>query len=295
MAKNSHRSQRYTKVELATTPWAHGFRISDRRTTASTLHIIHQGAVEITWQGQRQTVTAPNMYWIPAAQPLSWYCPHGAVERTTLYIRGEAWSPGNKADAEAIHLIRDLNNCVRNTGPVFPCQEDTFTHICQMMNHINELFQQPELPYHSSSLKAHACLILAALHGDAHIMNLPQDDHQQLSEQAASRVEPALIELDEPTFIAQEDITITTLADLCGYRPSRFHALFVQATGVTPQRYLTERRIARACDLLQHTEQRVIDIAYASGFSSQSRFYHAFTKIIGISPARWRRQTHQKT
>ena len=57
---------------------------------------------------------------------------------------------------------------------------------------------------------------------------------------------------------------------------------------VTPTAYLRARRLNYAANLLRHSDQKVIDVAYAAGFQSLSRFYHAFKAEFGVSPRTYR-------
>ena len=105
------------------------------------------------------------------------------------------------------------------------------------------------------------------------------------------RIGPAIDFLNTRKCIEDPTLRISDLAGLCGYRSSRFHELFVAATGVTPQRYLTERRIAYACHLLKQSDQSILTVAMESGFNTQSRFYEAFKSVMGETPGAWRK-TH---
>jgi AraC family transcriptional regulator len=50
------------------------------------------------------------------------------------------------------------------------------------------------------------------------------------------------------------------------------------------------RRIERAKDLLRSTDLPVVDVAFAVGFSSQSHLSNWFLRMVGVSPAAYRRQ-----
>lgn len=52
--------------------------------------------------------------------------------------------------------------------------------------------------------------------------------------------------------------------------------------------YLTQYRIAHAQRLLFSTNLPIREIAYASGFGSESRFYAVFKRLCGLSPHRYR-------
>lgn len=71
--------------------------------------------------------------------------------------------------------------------------------------------------------------------------------------------------------------------------PFHFHRLFANFHGVTPHRYLTQLRIARARALLRSGSRTVAEVATACGFTSLGSFTTLFTREVGVSPARFRR------
>ncbi len=85
-------------------------------------------------------------------------------------------------------------------------------------------------------------------------------------------------------------ITIAQLARACGLSSSHFVRAFKASLGVTPYRWLLERRIDRARDLLTRTTMSTADVALACGFANQSHFTRTFCALTGSPPARWRRR-----
>lgn len=65
---------------------------------------------------------------------------------------------------------------------------------------------------------------------------------------------------------------------------------FKAVTGMTPVRYLWSRRIRMAKAMLLGTDASIIDVAFMSGFSSQSHLTTMFKRATGRTPAVWRRQ-----
>lgn len=64
---------------------------------------------------------------------------------------------------------------------------------------------------------------------------------------------------------------------------------FKKYLGVSPIACLNAKRLNYAANLLLHSDQKVIDVAYAAGFQSLSRFYHLFKQEFGVSPMQYRR------
>ncbi len=80
------------------------------------------------------------------------------------------------------------------------------------------------------------------------------------------------------------------LASACHLSPSRFHALFAQATGQSPLAYLTAIRLKRAQQLLVTTSQPINQIASQVGFGDAFHFSRTFQKHVGQSPRDYRKQ-----
>src|SRR3984893_8375144 len=66
-----------------------------------------------------------------------------------------------------------------------------------------------------------------------------------------------------------KEITIARLACDCGLSTSQFARAFRQSTGCPPHRWLLQRRINRAQDLLLTSDKPLAEIARACGFSYQ--------------------------
>lgn len=80
------------------------------------------------------------------------------------------------------------------------------------------------------------------------------------------------------------------MAKLSGYTREHVCRSFRRYLGQSPTEYLNAKRLNYAANLLRHTDKKVIDIAYGSGFQSLSRFYHAFRAAFQTSPREYRRQ-----
>jgi len=65
-----------------------------------------------------------------------------------------------------------------------------------------------------------------------------------------------------------------------------FHASF----GRTPYRYLHERRIEKAKELLLDNRRTIVSVALDVGFSSHGHFTKVFRKVAGMTPSQFRRE-----
>jgi AraC family transcriptional regulator len=85
------------------------------------------------------------------------------------------------------------------------------------------------------------------------------------------------------------NVRLSELARECVLSVSHFARAFRKSLGVSPYRWLLERRIDHAKALLVTGDLPIANIALQSGFSDQTAFTRAFGRIVGQSPGRWKR------
>jgi AraC family transcriptional regulator len=85
-----------------------------------------------------------------------------------------------------------------------------------------------------------------------------------------------------------EDISLQQIAGAAGFSESHFARAFKAATGLTPHRFLVQRRLQRAQELLRDHQRSLAEIALLIGFASQSHFSAAFRAAFGQTPKAWR-------
>lgn len=85
-----------------------------------------------------------------------------------------------------------------------------------------------------------------------------------------------------------DDISLRDLAAMAGLSTHHFGEAFKASTGTSPHRYLIERRILRAKELLIGAEQSIAEIAISVGFASHSHFTDNFRRLTGTTPSRFR-------
>ena len=81
-----------------------------------------------------------------------------------------------------------------------------------------------------------------------------------------------------------QNISLDSLGKLTGYSPNHFRTIFSAAMNISPQKYLEKIRIDQAKFLLVQNEMSIAEVAYATGFSSQSYFTKAFKEVTGQTP-----------
>jgi AraC family transcriptional regulator len=83
-------------------------------------------------------------------------------------------------------------------------------------------------------------------------------------------------------------LRMAALAEIAGLSQYRFAHNFKSAMGLAPHQYVIRTRIERAKRILRETDQSVLEIAYAVGCQSVSRFNSLFKRELGTTPSDYR-------
>ncbi len=85
--------------------------------------------------------------------------------------------------------------------------------------------------------------------------------------------------------------TVPELARAVSMSRSAFAARFKALVGRTPLDHLTEWRMVRAAGMMrQGRHLKLVAVAAAVGYESESAFGKVFGRVMGVSPGRYRRQ-----
>jgi AraC-like DNA-binding protein len=82
--------------------------------------------------------------------------------------------------------------------------------------------------------------------------------------------------------------TLDDAARATGLSRRRFTALFRSSTGQSWHKYLLGLRLNHARQLLSHTDNIILSVAFESGFDDLSHFNHVFRQVVGCSPSAFR-------
>lgn len=85
-----------------------------------------------------------------------------------------------------------------------------------------------------------------------------------------------------------EDISLESTARMLRLSPSYFSNMFKQVTGVGFSEYLMRIRIAKAKEMLLHTDEKICDIARKTGFHDAAYFNRVFKRETGLTPNTYR-------
>lgn len=88
---------------------------------------------------------------------------------------------------------------------------------------------------------------------------------------------------------AVDNPSLQEMATHIGYSPYYCSAQFHRIAGMTIKSYMAGRRLCKATLAIRDSNQKIIDIAYEYGFSSQSALTRAFKDAYGCTPAAYRK------
>ena len=91
------------------------------------------------------------------------------------------------------------------------------------------------------------------------------------------------------------ELSVASLAARQGMSEVYLRKLFRSLYGVSPSQYITQTRISRAKQLMQYPFLSLEECAYQSGFSSLAYFSRVFRKVVGLSPAAYRKSIKQQS
>jgi AraC-like DNA-binding protein len=91
------------------------------------------------------------------------------------------------------------------------------------------------------------------------------------------------------------NIRADDLAQIGRLSLGHFFRAFRRSFGEPPLMYISKRRVCRAQTLMLSSRAPLSQIALECGLCDQPHFTRVFRKIVGVTPARWRRQFTQET
>lgn len=87
-------------------------------------------------------------------------------------------------------------------------------------------------------------------------------------------------------------VSTDVLAERARLGSRTFLRRFVRATSMTPSDYQQRLRIARSQELLEFSRETIERIAIAIGYEDTRGFRRTFKRVVGLSPAEYRRRFH---
>ncbi|MTI12961.1 helix-turn-helix domain-containing protein [Sansalvadorimonas verongulae] len=91
-----------------------------------------------------------------------------------------------------------------------------------------------------------------------------------------------------------EKLTLSTLSSKANLSEFHFQRIFRQSFGVSPAKWILERRISMVKELLSESVD-IRAVSHQCGFSDQSHMTRQFKKMTGLTPNEYRRITYKRS
>jgi AraC family transcriptional regulator len=148
------------------------------------------------------------------------------------------------------------------------------------------LWRELEQPSPTGKLYAQTAAQLLAVHLLRHYSSsgekIIKQPAQKLTSQQIKRVR------DFVEAHLSQDLPLEALADQAGFSAYHFARLFRQTTGESPHQFVLRQRIERAQCLLKERDLPLVQVAFESGFASQSHLTQVFRRYLGVTPRAYR-------
>jgi AraC-like DNA-binding protein len=112
----------------------------------------------------------------------------------------------------------------------------------------------------------------------------PQSKKTDVSQVADARILATLSHMAE-NYKARHNIR--ELSQIAGMHPTHYNRLFRSLVGMTPYRYLLDRKIEKAKDFLRLYDESPGAVSLEFGFHDYAHFYRIFRRITGMTPSEY--------
>lgn len=150
-----------------------------------------------------------------------------------------------------------------------------------LKDYISEMLSLKERGY-SNELKLEGLLYFFM----AKLAEARKDDFSQKSYKSAELYLEKSIEFIENNY--SYDIRVSDLANYIGINRSYLTHIFKKNINMSPQKYLINYKMDKACALLKNTHLPIKAIAKSVGYSDSLTFSKVFKKVIGNTPTKYR-------
>ncbi|WP_394705884.1 helix-turn-helix transcriptional regulator [Maridesulfovibrio sp.] len=119
---------------------------------------------------------------------------------------------------------------------------------------------------------------LCSSDGNEYFLNFLQDCRNSLKTDLSAVMEQYF----------NKNISLGDMAELSGRSLSTFKREFNKTFNTTPAKWIRERRLSWAAQLIRNSDKNITEISYESGYDSLSHFSSLFRKQYGMTPRQYR-------
>jgi len=147
--------------------------------------------------------------------------------------------------------------------------------ICE---YLNKIFESTKLE-HAREIRmlGYLYLLLSVLIGESDVKETTNYKYEYIQK---------AIEYIEMNY--SRSISVKNIAEHVGLNRSYFSSIFKTSLNISPESFLIQYRVNKACDLLnQNNKLRIADVSRSVGYPDQLAFSKTFKKVKGYSPSEY--------
>jgi AraC-like DNA-binding protein len=181
------------------------------------------------------------------------------------------------ADFFSSHALTGKKTKRSDIPPFLLFEKDEF--LLNYTRSLDLLAGDKPVPAELQRLKLEELLLYLAVH-------YPQQ-LQQLRNMSGETNDDDLMIRQAVTSHINSNITVEELAFLCNMSLSSFKRRFARIYGNSPNKWLLEKRMERAAQLLRQHNRKASEIYYELGYENLSSFIQSFKQVHGITPKQY--------
>lgn len=228
--------------------------------------------------GERTTLRAPHLVWLPPASVARLHIPAGTTA-SLLSINAAAChrylTPAAEAPGE--HLLE------AQTMLAFAAEKDSVDSVVRSIAAVGAELAQPARPGAASIVSCE--ISLCALR----VWRMLGHSTDAAGEGNAVEILRRFRRLVEERY--REHLPVAAYAALLGVTPDRLHAVCTRSLERAPRELIQQRLVQEGSIRLETSGATVKQIAFALGFKDTAYFNRFFRRHMGQPPGKWRRAT----
>lgn len=156
-------------------------------------------------------------------------------------------------------------------------QDEDYTALKQCLSQMEDLCESKEKGYELGVKAAVLQMIFLLIRKYPRVKEVSSPDRERLKE-VLKQIERNI----------SENLTVTEMAEFCGWSDSHFMRWFKKMTGLRFIFYVNERRLAAAAEALRKSDDKILGISQDAGFANLSNFNRQFKSRYGMTPKEYR-------
>ena len=235
------------------------------------IHYVTNGQMIVEFRGVKHTVPKGQLFILPPFEAHKYW----STGPDDLELNWLEFSCGGMCDI--------LKGILKNGNPVFSIS--TSYNANRYIRHILRVLKNEPFPKYYLSKVIYSILV-------ALIEACDNNNSKNISRSNLDMIKVVLEYIDSNI---QSEIDTKVLANISGFSKSYFRMLFLKIMDMTPAKYILNKRISLAKDLLYKGNVKLDTLAISLGFYDTSHFTRLFKKVEGLTPSEFKKQMKSYT